>query len=158
MYKASNAVIGTALDLTSGAGELGLVVNNATASFASGALSVSFGSDTFTLHAHTTETINVAHSRGETFNFTAGFGDDTIYGFRAAGNGSDLISMHASMFDGLSSSNTAAQNVALLTSEHAMVQSGSNVTITDTSGDVLTLVGTSLSTLSEYASSVFKFA
>ncbi len=81
-----------------------------------------------------------------------------MYGFNSKGSSADVLSFHPSMFNGLSSANTAAQNVALLISENAMVQSGSNVMITDAHGDVLTLVGTHASTLSQYAQNVFKFA
>jgi hypothetical protein len=61
------------------------------------------------------------------------------------------------MFSGLSSSNTAAQDVAALLSSGAMAQSGSNVTITDSAQDVLTLVDVTTTALSQHASSVFKF-
>ena len=39
-----------------------------------------------------------------------------------------------------------------------MAQSGANVTIADTSGDVLTLMGVTTTTLSQNASSAFKFS
>ena len=61
------------------------------------------------------------------------------------------------MFKGLGVANTAVQDVAILISNNAMAQSGSNVTITDKSGDVLTLLGVTTNTLLEDASKVFKF-
>ena len=68
-----------------------------------------------------------------------------------------MIQFNHSMFSGLSSSNTAAQDLASLLSSGAAAQSGSNVKITDLAGDVLTLVGVTTSTLSTQANSVFKF-
>ena len=62
------------------------------------------------------------------------------------------------MFNGLSSTNTAAQNAAILMSSNAMVQSGSAVLITDLTGDRITLNGETTTALVQSASSVFKFA
>jgi hypothetical protein len=47
---------------------------------------------------------------------------------------------------------------AALLSSGAMAQSGSNVMITDSAHDVLTLGGVTTTTLSQNASSIFKFA
>ena len=61
------------------------------------------------------------------------------------------------MFNGLSSTNTAAQNLADLLGSGAAMQSGHNVTITDLAGDVLTLKDVTTTMLSASANSSFKF-
>jgi len=75
----------------------------------------------------------------------------------AGGAGSDEISLQLSMFKGLSAANTAAQDAAILLSNHSMVQSGTNVRITDLAGDVLTLTGVTTTSLIRNASSIFAF-
>ena len=146
-------------DMNTGSGGLALTLSGVTVSSgAGGALSVTDGADTFALTPHTTETVNATGYNSEVFGFAAGFGHDSITGFAAGGSGSDALSLKLSMFSGLSAANTAAQNAAILLNDHAMAQSGSNVTITDTSGDVLTLMGVTTAALSQYASSVFQFS
>lgn len=157
MYNTTSSLIGSAVDATSGASSISLAIDGASVSSSSGALSVALGADTFALHPHARETINSVGLHSEIFNFGAGFGTDTVNGFTAGGSANDVLSLHLSMFNGLSSANTAAQNVALLLSGIAMAQSGANVKITDTSGDVLTLAGITTSTLTQYANSAFKF-
>ena len=95
--------------------------------------------------------------QSETFSLSTGFGAETIQGFSAGRSSSDVLSLGLSMFKGLGVANTAVQDVAILISNNAMAQSGSNVTITDKSGDVLTLLGVTTNTLLEDASKVFKF-
>ena len=158
MYSAANVVTANAVNMTNGTGHLVLAAGGLTISSASGALSLTTGADTFTLHAHATEAIFATGYNTETFGFAAGFGADSVTGLVAGGSGSDVLSLHLSMFNGLNSSNTSAQNVAILLSDGAMVQSGANVTLADTSGDVLTLMGVTTTTLSQNASSVFKFS
>ena len=151
--------IANSTDINVGAGTLGLTQSGVTVSFrAGGALSVTDGADTFALNPHTTETVSATGYNSEAFGFTAGFGHDSIAGFAAGGSGSDVLSLQLSMFSGLSVAKTAAQNAAILLSDHALAQSGSNVTLTDTNGDVLTLIGVSTAALSQYASSVFQFS
>ena len=158
MFGPSGAVIGTALDTTLGTGVLRLQQSGVSVSSSGSALSVTAGADTFALHPHTNETIYATGVSGETFNLASGFGADTILGFAAGGSSSDILSLPISMFKGLSSANTSAENVAALFADNAISQSGGNAQITDSSGDVLTLEGVTTSTLSQYASSVFKFA
>jgi hypothetical protein len=159
IFNAAGSRVATAYDLTNGSGSLVLSGSGLTiSSGASGALSLTTGSDTFALDAHTKETINATGYGSETFGFATGFGSETISGFTAAASGGDVLSMKLAMFSGLSASNTAAQNAAILLSSHAMSQSGSNVTITDTNGDSLTLMGVTTTALTQYASSAFKFS
>jgi len=158
VFNTANVRGANAFDFASGVGQLVFTNSGLTTSFGSGKLSLTIGADTFALDAHSTETVTATGYNAETFGFTAGFGSDSITGFAAGGSASDVLSLKLSMFTGLSGSNTAAQNASILLSSHAMAQSGANVTITDTSGDVLTLMGVTTSTLTQYASSVFKFS
>ena len=159
VFNAADVRVATAYDLTNGSGNLSLSGSGLTVSSgAGGALSLTAGSDTFVLDAHTKETVNATGYNSEVFSFASGFGSESITGFTAAASNSDVLSLKLSMFNGLSASDTAAQNAAILLSSNAMTQSGSNVTITDTGGDVLTLMGATTSALTQYASSVFKFS
>ena len=158
VFDAAGVKIATANDLISGSGNLSLSGGGLTiSSGAGGALSLTVGSDTFALDAHKTEAINATGYNSEVFGFASGFGSDSITGFAAGGSSSDVLSLKLAMFSGLNASNTAAQNAAILLSSNAMSQSGSNVKITDTSGDVLTLMGVTTTALSQSASSVFRF-
>jgi hypothetical protein len=159
LFNSAVVRIANSTDINAGSGTLGLTLSGVTVSFgAGGALSVTDGADTFALNPHTTETVNATGYNSEVFGFAAGFGHDNLSGFAAGGSGSDVLSLKLSMFSGLSAGNTAAQNAAILLSDHALAQSGSNVTLTDTSGDVLTLMGVTTAALSQYASSVFQFS
>jgi hypothetical protein len=157
MYNAAGVSIGSAFESTSGQGVVTLNVGSLGVSSSSGVLSVKSGADTFSLTPHAVETISATGLGSETFSFGAGFGTDTIQGFVAGGTSGDALSLQLSMFKGLSSANTALQNVNILLSGNQMTQSGANVNITDTSGDELTLAGMTVSTLTQYASSAFKF-
>jgi hypothetical protein len=162
-YFASEAIFNTAgVDVAIsdnmyvGSGNLALRGDDLTlSSGAGGGLSLASGSDSFWLESHTTETVNATGYSSETFAFASGFGSESITGFAT---GSDKLSLKLAMFKGLSASDTAAQDAAILLSSGAMVQSGSNVKITDLGGDVLTLVGVTTAQLTQNASSVFKFS
>jgi hypothetical protein len=147
----------TARNMTNGSGALLLYANGQTISSSSRALSVTVGTDAFNLNPHTTEAITATGKSSETFEYASGFGQSSITGLLAGGSASDVIDLNLSMFSGLSSSNTAVQNFAAVLSSGAAAQSGSNVTITDSAHDVLTLVGVTTTTLSQNANSVFKF-
>ena len=95
-------------------------------------LSVTTGSDTFEVNPHANESI-VANGRdAETFGWGSGFGRESITGLLASGTSNDEIKFSTSMFRGLSSTNTPTQNWDALISGGAALQSGANVTITDT--------------------------
>ena len=91
------------------------------------------------------------------FSFGSGYGNSTITGFQAWGDGSDALMFSARDFNGLSKYNSGAQNWADLLSSGAAVQSGNDVTITDRAGDVLTLKDVTTNMLSAAANSVFRF-
>ncbi len=61
------------------------------------------------------------------------------------------------MFGGLSSTNTAAQNLADLLASGGAMQSGQNVAITDLAGDVLTLKNVTTSMLSAASNAFLRF-
>ena len=157
VYNTAGALVADAQDMTNGSGNLLLSANGLTISSSSGNLQLTAGADTFNLKAHATEAISATGLNSETFKYASGFGQSSITGLNAGGSASDVIQFNHSMFSGLSSSNTAAQDLASLLSSGAAAQSGSNVTINDSVGDVLTLVGVTTNTLSTYANSVFKF-
>ena len=115
------------------------------------------GADAFDVNVHATEAITATGVNSDTFEYARGFGNSTITGLVAGGNASDVVQLDLAMFSGLSSTNTPAQNLATLISSGAAAQSGSNVKITDSVGDVLTLAGVTTTTLSQNANSVFKF-
>ena len=160
-YEVVNNSAGTkvavAENMTSGSGDLILHADGLTISSSSGTFSVTTGSDTFALNAHATEAISASGLNSESFDYASGFGQSMITGLQVGGSASDVVQLHLSMFSGLSSSNTAAQNLAHLLSSGAAAQSGSNVTITDLAHDVLTLANVTTTALSQNASSVFKF-
>ena len=158
MRESSGVLIGVAGDLASGSGTAVISLSGVTVSSSSSGLSISAGADKYALDPHAAENVNVTGYQSETFSLGVGFGAETIQGFSAGSGSSDVLSLGLSMFTGLSASNTAAQDVAILISNNAMAQSGSNVTITDKSGDVLTLLGVRTTTLLQDASNVFKFS
>ena len=137
VFNSAQTKVATAENMTTGLGQLLLQANGLTISSSSGALSVTTGSDAFAVNAHATEAISATGLNSESFNYASGFGDSTITGLQAGGSASDVIHLNLSMFSGLSSSNTAAQDLASLLSSGAVAQSGANVTITDSAHDVL---------------------
>jgi hypothetical protein len=162
VYNTAGVQVATAEDMTNGSGQLLLYANRLTISSSSGQLSVTTGPDTFQINSHATEAISAAGLNSETFGYKSGFGDSTITGFVAGRSTGDVVQFDLSMFTGLNSQNTAAQDLAVLLSPQngaaaQAVQSGPNVTITDLAGDVLTLAGVTTSTLTRHANSAFKF-
>ncbi len=146
-----------AFDNADGTGALALSGNGLVVGDGPTSISVTDGSASFSLAHHMSETINATGETNETLAFASGFGHNTITGLLAGGRASDVIQLNLSMFSGLSSSNTPAENLASLLLSGAAAQSGSNVTITNSAHDVLTLVGLTTATLSHNAGSVLKF-
>ena len=157
IFSSTGAQLAEARDMIGGAGTLLLNADDLLVSSSSGSLGVTTGSDTFKLNPHTSELIIASGRAGETFEFGAGFGQESIAGLLVGGASSDVIEFPVTMFKGLSSTNTATQNWNALLSSGAAVQSGANVTITDPAQDVLTLNNVTTSMLSNHASEVFKF-
>jgi len=158
IFNSTGAQLAEARDMIGGAGTLLLNADDLLVSSSSGSLAVTTGSDTSKLNPHTSESIIASGRSGETFEFGAGFGHESIAGLLVGGASSDVIELPVTMFKGLSSTNTATQNWNALLSSGAAVQSGANVTITNPAQDVLTLNNVTTSMLSNHASEVFKFA
>ena len=157
LHNTAGVRVAKAEDITHGSGDLLLYVSGLKVSSSSGQLNVTTRADAFPLNAHTKEAISATGLNSETFEYASGFGHSSITGLLAGGGASDLIQFNLSMFHGLSSTNTAAQDLADLLSSGAAARSGPNVTITDSVHDVLTLMGVTTSTLNANANSVFKF-
>ena len=158
IFNSAGVQVAEARDMVGGAGMLILDANHLTVSSSSGSFAVTTGSDTFKVNSHANELIDASGRTAETFEFGSGFGHQSITGLLASGATHDVIELPPTMFRGLNSMNTAAQNWNALLSSGATVQSGGNVTITDAAHDVLTLNNITTSMLSNSADNVFKFA
>ena len=158
IFNSAGVQVAEARDMVGGAGMLILDANHLTVSSSSGSFAVTTGSDTFKVNSHANESIDASGRTAETFEFGSGFGHESITGLLASGATHDVIELPPTMFRGLNSMNTAAQNWNALLSSGATVQSGGNVTITDAAHDVLTLNNITTSMLSNSAGNVFKFA
>ena len=154
---AAGQTVADAEDMNEGSGILRLFGSKLTISSSASGLKVTTGTETFDVNPHANETIAVKQGNAETFDFSSGFGDASISGLQIGGAGSDVIQFDLSMFNGLSSTNTAAQNLADLLASGAAMQAGQNVTITDLAGDVLTLKNSATAMLSAAANSLLKF-
>ncbi len=156
---ASGKTVADAEDMNDGSGILRVSGSNVTISSSAGGLSVATADgDSFDVTAHASETIAIKQANFETFDFSSGFGASSISGLQIGGAQGDVVQFDLSMFNGLSSSNTAAQNLADLLGNGSAKQSGQNVSITDLAGDVLTFKGVTASMLSAAANSFLKFA
>ena len=100
-------------------------------------LQVGTGSDPLAYHA--VETIDATTSTGEQFIFSAGFGKETINGFSVSGTTPDSIQLAKAAFSYLTPGMTQAEDLAAVMS-HA-TRSAFGLTIHDTHGDSLTLLG-----------------
>ena len=156
-YDKSGTEFAKAADMPDGSGDLTLSASGVTVWSAANALSATREGDPFEFTTHSNESIVANGVNSETFAYGAGFGQSAISAFQASGGSNDVIQFSASMFDGLSNSNSAAQNWADLLSSGAAAQSGPNVTITDSSRDVLTLKDVTAAMLSASANSAFNF-
>ena len=156
-YDKSGTEFAKATDMPDGSGDLTLSADGATVWSAANALSATREADPFEFTAHSNESIIANGVNSETFGYGSGFGQSAITGFQASGGSNDVLQFSASMFDGLNTNNSAAQNWSDLLSSGAAAQTGSDVTITDKAHDVLTLVGVTTTTLTANASSAFQF-
>ena len=111
------------------------------------------GSDPLAHHA--VETIDATTSGGEHFVLGPAFGAETIKGFAASGASLDTLQLASSSFSYLTAGMTQAQDLAAVLA-HA-VSGTSGLTISDSTGDSLTLGGVSAATMAANPS-VVKFA
>ena len=131
------------LNLSSNANELVLYDPNQTVTRGgrSETLQVGTGSDPLSYHA--VETIDASTSSGEQFNFSAGFGKETINGFSVSGTTPDSIQLAKAAFSYLTPGMTQAEDLAAVMSQ--ATKSSSGLTLSDTHGDSLTLTGVTAS-------------
>src|SRR5208282_1338801 len=105
--------VADAEDMNNGSGILRISGSDVTISSSRSGLDVTTaGGDTFGVNAHANETFAVSRANSEAFDFSSGFGATSISGLQIGGAGSDILEFDLSMFHGLSSTNTAAQNLA----------------------------------------------
>jgi Right handed beta helix region len=128
------------LNLSSNANKLVLYDPSQTVTRGGGSESlqeVGMGSDPLAYHA--TETIDATTSGGEQFIFSAGFGKETINGFSVSGTTPDSIQLAKAAFSYLTPGMTQAEDLAAVMSQ--ATRSAFGLTIADSHGDRLTLMG-----------------
>ncbi len=157
-FSANGSRYGEEINLTATSDELDLTAGGLTITRGSGTESLEAGSSVFPFTSsdyRSTETID-AHS-GDHFVFNPRFGNETIQGFNALGSDADTIQLSISSFSYLNAGMSQSADLAAL----LMHTTGtSSTTITNSSGDTLTLAGLSHSTIAADAvakPSLFKF-
>jgi hypothetical protein len=156
----NNGVAADALNLSPTSSELDLFESNATITrggsaeyYTIAAARPTLPGGSFNLAYHANETIQVEGNAGaETFNLSSGFGAETINGFSASGTNADTLVLQTSAFSYLNSGMTQAQDLAAILAN--AVNGPSSTTLTDSSGDTLTLSGMNTSTLAANPSAV----
>ena len=128
-FTAAGAIDAASFDNDDGSGKAVIFGSGLTISQASGQIGPPGDPGDFVYVSHANETYLFASgAANDVITFGAGFGNDKIIGFGAAGNSGDVLNLL-----GLFADFGAAQG--------AMTQAGANVVITDAQGDVLKLVG-----------------
>jgi len=133
------------LNLSSTSNELVLYQPNATVTRAAGTESLVVGTGTDPLIYHPVETIVATTSGDEQFIFGAGFGTEAINGFEASGATPDTIQLATSSFSYLTAAMSQAQDLAAVLAHSSSGPAG--LTIRDSNGDSLTLLGVSAATI-----------
>lgn len=147
------------LNLSSTANELVLYDPSLKVTKSAAGESLQGGTASDPLAYHATETIDATTSGGEQFIFGAGFGKETINGFAASGASPDTIQLATSSFSYLTAGMSQAQDLAAVLA-HATISGGgaasslTGLTITDSRGDSLTLMGLSASTIAANPSAI----
>jgi hypothetical protein len=127
------------LNPSSNANELVLYDPSQTVTRGGGSESLQVGTGSDALTYHPVETIDASTSSGEQFIFSAGFGKETINGFSVSGTTPDSILLAKSAFSYLTPGMTQAEDLAAVMSQ--ATRSASGLTIADSHGDRLTLMG-----------------
>ncbi len=127
------------LNLSSSADKLVLYEPSQTVTRGGGAESLQFGTGSDPLVYHAVETIDATTSTGEQFIFSAGFGKETINGFSVSGPTPDSIQLAKAAFSYLTPAMTQAEDLAAVMSQ--ATRSAFGLTIADSHGDSLTLMG-----------------
>ena len=145
-FSANGRTYGVEVNVSATSDELDLSASAVTVTRGSGTESLQAGSSNFPFNSsdyRSTETIDAQPS--DHFVFNSGFGHETIEGFQALGSGMDTLQLSMSSFSYLNAGMSQAADLAAL----LMHSSGgtSATTITDSSGDTLTLAGLSRTTI-----------
>jgi hypothetical protein len=127
------------LNLSSNTNKLVLYDPSQTVTRGGGSESLQVGTGSDPLAYHAVETIDASTSSGEQFVFSAGFGKETINGFSVSGTTPDSIQLAKAAFSYLTPGMTQAEDLAAVMSQ--ATRSASGLTIADTHGDSLTLLG-----------------
>ncbi len=140
--------------LSSTSNQLTLSGSNVTISRESGTEIINAGTGRFAQTYHANETTQIESGAGaETFNLGLHFGAETISGFSASGSNADIVRLPVAAFSYLNKSMSQAQDLAAVLAHASSATSG--ITIRDSYGDALTLVGMTAHTLA--ASSSIRF-
>ncbi len=148
-------VVADDLNFSATSNEIDLYQKNVTLTRTGQSETLAIGNGSFSLAYHANETIQAgnANAGAETFAFSDGYGKDTISGFAASGTNADRLVLSTSDFSYLTGAMTQAQDLAAVLS-HASTASNGGVTIGDTRGDSVALVGVSAATLTANPSAV----
>ena len=133
------------LNLSATSNELVLYQPNETVTRAASSESLLVGTGADPLSYHPIETIDATTSGDEQFIFGAGFGAETIKGFAASGASPDTIQLATSSFSYLTAGMSQGQDLAAVLAQASSGPSG--LTIGDSNGDTLTLLGVSAATI-----------
>jgi parallel beta-helix repeat protein len=158
-FSANGSQYGEEINLTATSDELDLTAGGLTITRGSGTESLTAGSSVFPYSSsdyRSTETIDA--QPGDHFVFNGQFGHETIQGFNALGSDADTLQLSVSSFSYLNAGMSQSSDLAALLMHST--SGTSSTTITDSSGDTLTLAGLSHSTIAADAAanpSLFKF-
>jgi Right handed beta helix region len=158
-FSANGHTYGAELNLTATSDELDLTASGVTITRGSGTESLNAGSSVFPFSSsdyRSTETIDA--QPGDHFVFNPQFGHETIQGFNALGSNADTLQLSISSFSYLNAGMSQAADLAALLTHST--SGTSSTTITDSSGDTLTLAGLANSTIAADAAAnphLFKF-
>ena len=157
-FSANGHTYGAELNLTATSDELDLTASGVTITRGSGTESLNAGSSVFPFSSsdyRSTETIDA--QPGDHFVFNPQFGHETIQGFNALGSNADTLQLSISSFFYLNAGMSQAADLAALLMHST--SGTSSTTITDSSGDTLTLAGLANSTIAAAAANphLFKF-
>ena len=145
-FSANGNQYGEEINLSATSDELDLTASGLTITRGSGTESLKAGSSVFPFSSsdyRSTETIDA--QPGDHFVFNPQFGHETIQGFNALGSDADTIQLSISSFSYLNAGMSQSADLAALLMHST--SGTSSTTITDSSGDTLTLASLSHSTL-----------
>ena len=155
LYTSATTDVADNLNLSATANQLDLYASNLTISRGAGTESLTSASIAFPLAYEPNETIEAGAVGPETFDFGANFGNETIEGFGRPRANPDTIQFAASSFWYLTPGMSQAQDLAAVLSYAS--SSAAGTTITDSTGDSLTLAGVTPAMISANPAQ-FKFA